>query len=225
MKIDIKNINVFFLIFCAALLGMLPGCASVQADRDLNTKPENAARGDPTNTVRVKEYLQNVLSAPENFKIKAYHRKAYSPDTKKTFFVFHCFYVIFKNEKMEHTLVFTATPKGSLQNGTWMFDAVSDIESYNSFIESPHNPWDVVEYQGRHGETNLDVIKTTQKILTRLDKGYRFFGGSVVRDMAWYHQIWLFLVPPPILTYAPLLIMSIKADSCASAVLETMVWE
>ena len=202
----------------------LIGCASIQATRDLNEKPENTARGDPGNSIRVKRYLQNILASPQDYGIKAYQRKAYSPDNRKTLFVFHCFYVIFKNGNMEHTLVFTATPKGSEQNGTWMFDAESDVESYNSFLEFQDNPWDVVEYQGPHGETTLDIVRTTEKILEKLEKGRRFFGGCVVRDLAWYHQVWMFLAPPPILAYVPLLIMTIDADSCASAVLETMVW-
>jgi hypothetical protein len=79
--------------------------------------------------------------------------------------------------------------------------------------------------KGPHGETKLDTVQTTQKILNRLEKGYTFFGGAIVRDLAWYHQVWMFLVPPPILAYLPMLLMSIHADNCTSSVLETMAWE
>jgi hypothetical protein len=186
--------------------------------------PENIMRGDPSNSNRVKEYLQNVLTYPEGYEIKAYNRKAYSVNSKKTLFVFHSFYVFFKDGKMDHTLVFTATPKGSERDGSWMFDASTDVDSYNLYISSD-NPWEVEEYQGRYGEKNLDALQTTTKILNRLNKGYTFFGASHTRDLPWYHQLWMFLVPPPVITYAPLLLASIHNDSCNSSVLETIVWE
>jgi hypothetical protein len=205
-------------------LWLFVGCASIQANKDLNTTPENLIRGDPGNSIRVREYLQEVLDFPDGYEIKAYNRKAYSVNTQKTLFVFHSFYVFFKDGKMEHTLVFTATPKGSKQDGSWMFDAVTDVDSYNLYIISD-NPWEVKEYQGPQGETNLNTLQTTQNILDRLDKGYTFFGASHARDLAWYHQLWMFLVPPPIIAYTPLLLLSIHNDSCASSVIETMAWE
>lgn len=204
-------------------LWLFSGCASIQANKDLNTAPENIARGDSVNAIRVKEYLQDILVSPDGYEIKAYNRKAYSVNTKKTLFLFHSFYVFFKEGEFEHTLVFTATPKGSKQNGSWMFDAATDVNSYNLYISSD-NPWEVEEYQGPHGETVLDTLQTTENILTRLDKGYKFFGASHVRNLLWYHQLWMFLVPPPIITYAPLLLMSIHKDNCNSAVFETMLW-
>ncbi|GMO42932.1 MAG: hypothetical protein Pg6C_04580 [Treponemataceae bacterium] len=213
------------LILFAALSAVCAGCASIHANNDLNMKPENLARGDPMNSARAKEYLQNILAAPEGYEVRAFNRKPYSVDTKKTLFMSHSFYVFYKDGEMEHTLVFTATPKGSVQNGSWMLDASSDRESYRSFLESPENPWEVAEHHGSHGETTLDVVLTAQKIIARLDKGYRFFGGAIVRDLAWYHQVWMFLVPPPPLAYAPLLLASVHADNCTTAVLDTMVWQ
>ncbi|MDR2402679.1 MAG: hypothetical protein LBD78_01470 [Spirochaetaceae bacterium] len=207
-----------------ASLWLFAGCASIQANKDLNTTPENIMRGDPSNSIRVKEYLQNALASPDGYEVKAYNRKAYSVNTKKTRLIFHSFYVFFKDGKMEHTLVFTATPKGSKQDGNWMFDAATDVDSYNLYVSSD-NPWEVEEYQGPHNETILDASQTMQNILERLNKGYTFFGASHVRDLPWYHQLWMFLVPPPIVTYAPLLFMSIHRDSCSSSVLETMAWK
>jgi hypothetical protein len=204
-------------------LWLFIGCASVQANKDLNTKPENVMRGDPSNSRRVKEYLQAVLASPEGYAVKAYNRKAYSVENKKSFFVFHSFYVFFKDGKMEHTLVFTATPKGSEQDGSWMFDATTDVDSYNLYVSSD-NPWEVEEYQGPRGTTTLDTLQTTRNILARLNKGYTFFGGSHVRDYPWYHHLWMMLVPPPVITYAPLLFVSIRKDSCNSSVLETVAW-
>jgi len=213
-----------FFVLAAAFVGLFMGCASLQANKNLNTTPDNLLRGDPSNAIQVKEYVRAVVSSPEEYEVMAYNRKPYSVDSKKTLFMVHSFYVFFKNGNMEHTLVFTATPKGSEQNGSWMLDALSDVESYNLFISSD-NPWEVEAYQGPHGETTLNVAETAQKILDRLDKGYTFFGPAIVRDLAWYHQVWMFLVPPPVFVYGPLLLLSIHADNCASAVLETMVWE
>jgi hypothetical protein len=211
-------------LVAALFVGLFVGCASIQANKDLNTTPDNLARGDPSNSIKVKEYLRHILDSPEGYEVKAYNRKPYSVNNKKTLFMTHSFYVFFKDGDMEHTLVFTATPKGSEQNGSWMLDATTDVDSYNLFL-SADNPWEVEEYQGPHGETKLDAVQTAQRILARLEKGYAFFGGAIVRDLAWYHQVWMFLAPPPILLYLPLLLVSIHADNCTSSVLETMAWE
>jgi hypothetical protein len=116
-------------IFWAVLVCCLSGCASIKAVDDLNTTPDNILRGDPNNDVRVKIYLQNILASPEGYEVKAYNRKPYSVETKKTLFMIHYYYVFFNNGEMEHTLVFTATPKGSALNGTWMLDALTDLDS------------------------------------------------------------------------------------------------
>jgi hypothetical protein len=195
----------------------------MRAIEDLNTTPDNLLRGDPLNAVRVEAYLKTILASPEGYEVKAYNRKPYSVDTKKTLFMVHYYYVFFRDGAMEHTLVFTATPKGAAQNGTWMLDALTDVESYWAFVNGD-NPWDVEECRGEQGEAALELTGTIEKILERQQKGYRFFGASIVRDLAWYHQLWMFLVPPPVITYGPLLVATIHRDSCASSVLETMVW-
>ncbi|GHT77581.1 hypothetical protein FACS1894130_02350 [Spirochaetia bacterium] len=225
-----QNISfIFFKNSCIAIIVLLllfTGCASTQAYKDLNELEENAARGDPDNPIIVKEYLQSVLSSPDGRQVKAYERRAYSTETKKNIFVVHSYYVFFKNAEMEHTLVFTATPKNSELNGSWMLDAKTDIDSYNLFLD-PHsgNPWEVLEYRGPNGELNLNFLQTTQSILNRLDKGYTFFGPANVRNLSWYHHVWMALVPPPILVWAPMLIFGVHTDSCTSAVVETLVWE
>jgi hypothetical protein len=211
------------MIFMAALV-CLGGCASIRAADELNMTPDNLLRGDPNNDVRVKIYLQNILASPEDYEVKAYSRKPYSVETKKTLFMIHYYYVFFKNGEMEHTLVFTATPKDSVLNGTWMLDAITDVDSYKLFVNS-NNPWEVEACYGEHGETDLALIQTVKNILERQEKKYEFFGPSIVRDLAWYHQLWMFLVPPPIITYGSLLVATINKDSCASAVLETIAWE
>jgi hypothetical protein len=217
----LKSINI---LAATSLFCLCAGCASIQANKDLNTTPENLLRGDPANSIKTKEYLQHILDSPEGYEVKAYNRKPYSVNNRKTLFMNHSFYVFFKDGSMEHTLVFTATPQNSERNGCWMLDATTDLESYDLFI-SGDNSWEMEEYQGSHGETRLDTVQTARKIMNRLDKGYTFFGGAIVRDLPWYHQVWMFLVPPPILTYLPVLLMSIHADNCTTATLDTMVWE
>ncbi|GHT58802.1 hypothetical protein FACS1894109_13610 [Spirochaetia bacterium] len=213
--------NYFIIIIVLSL--PITGCASTQAYKDLNELEENRARGDPTNPVKVKEYLQTILDSPEGYEVKAYERRAYAPTNKKTIWIVHSFYGFFKDGKLEHTLVFTATPKGSELNGSWMLDAETDVASYN--LITAGNPWEVIDYSTKLGYKALHTEKTIENILKRLDEKRRFFGASSARDLAWYHQIWMWLVPPPILTYGPLLLLSINADNCTSAVLETMIWE
>jgi hypothetical protein len=211
---------VFVIIFFATFIG----CASIQANKKLNESPEDAARGNPLNNALVKEYLRDVLLSPEGREVKAYSRKAFSPANKKRAFIFHLFYVYFNNNKIEHTLVFTATPKGSEYDGCWMLDAPTDLASYNLFIDSSENPWEVEEYQGPKGQTALDLIQTTNKILERQNKGYTFFGPASVRNLPWYHLVWMSLVPPP-LSPEIIMLLSIRSDNCTSAILETMVWK
>ncbi|MDR2552849.1 MAG: hypothetical protein LBD31_06780 [Treponema sp.] len=212
-------------LFMAALLASLMGCASMQANRDLNELEENLARGDPGNPARVKAYLHEVLSSPGGREVRAYERRAYSPATKKNLFVVHSFYVFFKGKEVEHTLVFTATPRGSELDGCWMLDAKTDVDSYALFLDpSSGNPWEVAEHRGPRGESALDLFRTTENILARLDKGYTFFGPANVRNLPWYHHLWMALVPPPILAWAPMLVVGIHKDNCTSAVVETMAW-
>jgi len=224
MKTKIKKSTGLILFIILISLTAL-GCSSVsKAREELNTTPDNLLRGDPQNTERVREYLQDVLTSPEGYEVRAFSRKPFSVNNKKGFFMVHYYYVYYKDGLMEHTLVFTDTPKGSERKGSWMLDALSDVESYEAYELLPDNPWQVELCKGPKGQ-NLDTIRTTQNILKRLERNFKFFGGAVVRDKAWYHQIWMFMVPPPILGYGPLLIMGIHKDNCASAVLETMAWE
>jgi hypothetical protein len=196
----------------------------MQANRKLNESPEDAARGDPVNNILVKEYLQNVLLTPEGREVRAYTRRAFFPDNKKNFFMFHMFYIYFNNNQMEHTLVFTATPKGSEFDGCWMLDAPTDVESYNLFLSTSENPWEVEEYQDSKGRKNLEMELTTKNILERMDKGYTFFGPASIRNLPWYHLLWLTLVPPP---FSPeiLMLFSIHTDNCTSAILETIIFK
>jgi hypothetical protein len=202
----------------------LIGCASMQANKKLNESPEDVARGDPVNNILVKEYLQNVLIAPEGRELRVYTRRAFSSDNKKNFFMFHMFYAYFKDNQMEHTLVFTDTPKGSELNGCWMLDAPTDLESYNLFLNTPENPWEVEEYQDSKGRRDLDMELTTKSILKRMDKGYTFFGPASIRNLPWYHLLWITLIPP---LFSPemLMLFSIHKDNCTSAILETIVFK
>jgi hypothetical protein len=200
-------------------------CKTMQAYARLNSNsPEEIARGNPNNPVIAKEYLQNILLSPDDYTVKAYSRRAFSVDGPKNLFVSHSFYVYFKHDTYEHTLSFTATPKGSELNGCWMLDSETDVASYNSFIRSSNNPWDVEEYKKSKGHSKIDLLQTTEKIIERIDKGYPFWGPASVRDLPWYHLMWISLVPPPIISLAPILIFR-HNDNCTSAILETTVWE
>ncbi|MDR3335077.1 MAG: hypothetical protein LBT13_09380 [Treponema sp.] len=216
----LKNF-VLILVF----LNLLIGCAAMKGIADLNTLPENSLRGNPSNTVNAIEYVSEVLVHPAGREIIAYNRRVFNANNPRgKIFNYHSFYVFLKDGQFEHTLVFSDTPRGSKYKECWMLDAKTDVDSYNLFIYSD-NPWDVEEYIGPNGEATLNVVLTAQNILDRIDKNYRFFGPAIVRKLAWYHQLWMFLVPPPIMVYGPLLLISIHTDDCVTAVLDTMAWE
>jgi len=220
-KLNVSRIllGIFFVMFFL----LFTGCSSMKALKDVNENPINIVRGNPENPELVKEYLENVLASPEGREVKAFNRKPYSPDNKKTLFMHHSFYVFFKDGKFEHTLVFTATPKGSEQKGNWMLDAESDVNSYKMSLTGA-NPWELEEYKNPKGKSNLNLQETAKSILKRLEKEYTFFGPASVRDLPWYHFLWLTVTPPPVLTLGSILLFSIHHDNCNSAVLETMVW-
>lgn len=200
------------------------GCTSMKAIQDINDNPDNIARGNPDNPKMVKEYLEQVLALPDGREVQAFNRRAYSVDNKKSLFTFHSFYVFSNESELEHTLVYTATPKGSERNGTWMLDAQSDVDSYNLYLYSD-NPWELEEYKNPKADLGLDLQETTASILERLEKDYSFFGPASIRNLPWYHLLWLSVAPPPILTLGSVLVVSIHKDNCNSALLETMVWD
>lgn len=202
----------------------LTGCTSMKAVNDINENPDNISRGNPDNPVMVKEFLEDVLVFPDGRVVKAYNRRAYSIDNKKSLFTYHSYYVYLKDGDVEHTIVYTATPKGSERNGNWMLDAQSDLDSYALFLNAD-NPWEMEEYKNPKKETNLNLLQTTQSILTRLEKDYSFFGPASIRNLPWYHLLWIAVAPPPILTLGSVLIVGIHKDNCNSAILETMVWD
>lgn len=217
-------IRKFPAILIILFFALFMSCASIEANKKLNESAEDAARGDPANNMLVKGYLQGVLLSPEDYEVKVYSRRAFSPKNRKNIFMFHMFYVYLKHGKMDHALVFTATPAGSEYDGCWMLDAPTDIESYNLFLTSPENPWEVEEYLGPKGETTLDLIQTTNKILERQKTGYTFSGPASVRNIPWYHLLWMSVIPPP-LSPEIIMLFTRRADNCTSAVLETMVWK
>lgn len=214
------TLNLLIIIVFVFLIS----CTSMEALNDIDNNPDNIARGNPENPIMVKDYLENVLAFPEGREVKAYNRRAYSIDNKKTLFTSHSFYAFLKDGELEHTLVFTATPKGSERSGSWMLDAKSDIDSYSLFINSD-NPWEMEKYINPKNELGLNLQLTVEKILKRLDKDFTFFGPSSVRNLPWYHLLWLSMAPPPILTLASVLLGSIHSDNCISAIVETMVWD
>jgi len=211
------------LLVLGAIL-IFASCSSLNALKDINENPDHIKRGDVENTGRAKAYLENILDKPENREVKAYNRRAYDPANKKTLFLYHSFYGFFKDKELEHTLVFTAAPKGAEVNGTWMLDADSDLESYKLFA-TENNPWEVEEYVNKNGSSKLNFKNTVESILNRINEAYTFFGAASVRNLPWYHHLWLALAPPPIISLATVLLMSTNSDNCNSAVIETLQWE
>lgn len=214
-------VSLFIVLIVVSVMG---GCTSLSAIQDINENPGHLMRGDPENTNRVVEYLEMALADQEHREVRAYNRRAFSTENKKTLFRYHNYFGFYHEGELEHTLVFTATPKGSEMKGNWMLDADSDIESLQMFLDGD-NPWEVEEYVDKQGNATLHFENTVKKILDRIDAGYTFFGPASVRNLPWYHWLWVSLTPPPIVTMGTVLIMSINTDNCVSAVLETMQWK
>ena len=215
----VKIIKLFIL--CMVLFNV--GCSSTSFKNRMDTDPQDILRGESTNTIKVRQYLEEVLENPEGREIKAYKRNIFSVDTDQNMFYYHAYYVFLKDGKLEHTLVFTGTPKGSDHNGNWMLDANPDIQSYILYLYDD-NPWKMKELLGPNGESP-DLIKTTQNILKRLNENYTFSFAAGMRDLPWYHQIWItFAFFPPIIGYPILTISAWDSDNCISSVAETIEW-
>jgi hypothetical protein len=216
-----KYIFVLLTVFSVLLIG----CASTKAYKKLNSdNPDEIARGNPNNTIEAKQYLETVLANPEGRAVKVYTRRAFSPDTKKNFFLYHMFYVYFLDGTIEHTLVFTATPDGAELDGCWMLDAQTDIESYTKYVDGD-NEWEVVEYKPSKRKQELDFTATTQNILERIDKGYTWSGSASVRNLPWYHLLWMSILVPPPLSPEIMMLIDIGNDNCTSAVMGTVAWK
>jgi len=90
-----KHAAVFIAAFSLALSAGLLSCATTQREIDALNDPnrlDNVARGDPLNTARAREYVLAVRSDPAGRELKAYERRAYSSQTRKTIFIKHGFY-------------------------------------------------------------------------------------------------------------------------------------
>ena len=139
-------------------------------------------------------------------------------------FFYHTYYVFFKDGRLEHTLVFTGTPRGTGHDGNWMLDTNADIQSYVLYVYDD-NPWEMKEIEGPEGQKSINLLKTTQNIVTRLDKNYTFSNFAGMRELAWYHHIWItFGFMPPIVGYPAVMLSTIGKDNCISSVAETIEW-
>lgn len=214
--------NIIKLLILSMLIFTV-GCSSTKFYDRMDTNPQDIMRGESSNGIKAREYLEEVLKTPQGREIKAYKRNLFSVDKKQNIFFYHTYYVFYKDGKFEHTLVYTATPDGSEHNGIWMLDADADIQSY-TLLKYADNPWDMNELLGPDGES-INLINTTQNIINRLDKNFKFSAVAGFRDLAWYNHVWMFfLAPPPILGYTSSMIYSINRDNCISALAETVEW-
>ena len=210
-------------IFILCMVLFTVGCSSTKFNRRMDTDPHDILRGEKSNTMKARKYLEEVLKNPEGREIKAYKRNIFSADNEQNLFFYHTYYIFFKDGELEHTLVFTSTPRGSERDGNWMLDANADIQTYNLFIYDD-NPWDMKELLGPENQS-INLIKTTQNIIKRLDENYTFGNLAGMRDLAWYHQIWITIgFIPPIVGYPIVTALNWKSDNCISSVAETIEW-
>jgi hypothetical protein len=113
--------------------------------------------------------------------------------------------------------------KGDSKGRQFLFLS-SDVDSYNLYLNGD-NPWEVEAYVDKNGNSVLHLENTVKSILKRVDKGFTFFGPASVRNLPWYHLLWISAAPPPVISLAVVLLMSAKSDNCTSAIVETMRWQ
>jgi len=214
-------------IFILCVISILSiSCASIQnAYDDLEKEnPTNEQLKNINNTVEAVKYLQDVYKEHKevNYEIKAYKRNPFFSDNKKNIFLYHCFYAIFKNGELQHTLGFSGNPKNAVFNQCWILDKIEDLESLELYLQG-NNKWDVEEYVKKNN--SLDLVKTIEKILIKIGKENKFEGSANMRNLTWYYQVILWTIPVPVIPMVIYHTITSNSDNCITAVEETMVWK
>jgi hypothetical protein len=158
-----------------ALLCTLNSCTSLYAYM-LVLSTEYDGNSVITKEPAVTVYLEHILKFPEQFSIKAYHRKAISYKVKKTDTTTHSFYAIYDINGNYRTLSFSATGKLATSQGAWAMDTDTDIVSYKNYTIG-NNIWSVEEIVTDHG---IDTILTKENIIRKIHGGVTYYYRSQI---------------------------------------------
>jgi len=128
-------------------------------------------RGLIDNEVQVKNTLETILLAPEEYTITGYTRRVFSPELKRTPSLYHSFYLVTSNKVSFITLSFSGTKKRMRSEGVWAINTESDMKSY---ISSKYgtNEWEVQEISINKG---INTEMTIKNIIYRIDNNINYY--------------------------------------------------
>jgi hypothetical protein len=107
-----------------------------------------------------------------------YTRRSIAYKIPKTKLVHHEYYVIYEPDNEFHTLSFYGSRLALRSEGTWAFDADSDLDSFKSFLSGKNN-WEAEEFTPENG---IDVEKTVSNIIKKIDSNITYYYRDHIKD-------------------------------------------
>jgi hypothetical protein len=159
---------------------MIQDCSSLQAGIYLSSVDPLKENEILENERGVKSFLADIITAPDNYVIKAYERIGVAFQIKRTRLLTHSFYVISGVNNEYHTLSFYGTKIAFYSEGAWIMDADSDFSSYKMFIEGQNN-WDVKEIATKR---KIDTERTVSNILSKIDSDITYYYKDHIKNKA-----------------------------------------
>jgi len=126
----------------------------------------------------VKNRLEDILLEPENYSMRGYTRRVFSPELNRTAYLYHSYFVVIKNDRTAFTLSFTGTKKWPQSIGVWAINTDFDTSSYNSYLHG-NNEWDVQEIYIKNG---INIEMTIRNILYRIENNYNYYYNDHRKD-------------------------------------------
>ena len=159
------------LIICTSCTTIRIGIELLLRDFDGNALIEKEEQ--------VKNTLETILSAPENYTMTGYTRRVFSPELKRTPSLYHSFYSITGSGMPAITLSFSGTKKRTRSEGVWAINTEPDMNSYISFIYGT-NEWEVQEIIIDKG---INTEMTIKNILYRIDNNFNYYYNDQKNNM------------------------------------------
>ena len=152
-----------FLLACTSCTTIRIGIELLLRDFDGSELIENEGQ--------VKNTLETILFAPENYTMTGYTRRVFSPELKRTPSLYHSFYTVTDDGMSFFTLSFTGTKKRIQSEGVWAINTESDMKSYINFKYGT-NEWEVQEILINKG---INTEMTIKQIIYRIDNDFNYY--------------------------------------------------
>jgi hypothetical protein len=168
--------NIFLAIFLLLLGVSLLSCVSIENGLYTFLIDNRTGVNLLEDQGKVREFLENILSMPENFNFTAYERCVLSFQKKRTKLMVHSYYVITDTFRDNfHTLSFYGTRFAMNCGGVWALDTDSDMASYISYLFGQTN-WDINKI-----DVDIDTVETAKLILQKMDSDARYYYRSHIK--------------------------------------------